>query len=103
MLPQDLDGILIRPVVKDSAEEIDISFDDGLLRQEVVGHELDAAGQVGRCLGRRDDGLEVLNYARHQRELVGDGEGCEALRSFYLVRLQWSTIPPENFNHAGFD
>ena len=39
LVPQDLDAVVIRPVVKDGAEEIDFSSHERLLFQKVVGHE----------------------------------------------------------------
>lgn len=44
---EDLDGVLKVPVVKDLAQEVDISPDDWLFLEEVVFLELDAAGDAG--------------------------------------------------------
>jgi hypothetical protein len=44
---QNLDAVLVRPVVEDSAEEIYLCTLNGLRREEVVRHESESVGQIG--------------------------------------------------------
>lgn len=45
--PQQLQAVLVRPVVEDPAEVVDVGAVHGLVLEEVVGHEGDAVGQRG--------------------------------------------------------
>lgn len=59
-----------------------------LLRQEVVRHKLDPAGDVGRdgALGRLDHGLQILSDKFYIRVLAGKCNRHEALRAADLFQ-----------------
>jgi hypothetical protein len=79
---EDLDAVLVGPVVQDPAEEVDVCPLDGLVfGKEVVRHESDAVCHIDGdlLLGRLDDGLEVLDDKRQGRKLAGDGEAYKPL------------------------
>lgn len=48
LVPQDLDAVLIRPVMEHCTEEVDIRAVDRLFVEEVVRHEADPALEVRR-------------------------------------------------------
>ena len=67
-LAQDLDSICIRPIVKDVSKKIHVCR-NGLLGEEVVGHEFDTFGDVRRhlcTLGGLDDFGPVLDDEMEQ-------------------------------------
>ena len=85
---QDLDAVLVRPVVQDPAVQIQICALDGLWREEIVRHFLDPAfeicGNVGGQ-GGNDVGLVLDNELQVRiRVCTGDGGGDLAFGAAYV-------------------
>ena len=52
LVPENLDTVLVRPIVEDPTEKVDIGAFDRLLREEIVGHKSDAVQEFARNMRR---------------------------------------------------
>lgn len=76
---QYFNGLVIRPVVQDGAEEIDCCVADGLGVEEIMGGKGDVrvgGGRMGESGG--DDGGGVLDDEVEVWEVLGEGAGSVA-------------------------
>ena len=75
-----LDAVLVRLIVADPAEEVDVGVFDGLRSVKVVGHEFDAGEEFWRTFGgsRIDHFGKVLNDEAQIGEALGEFDADEA-------------------------
>ena len=73
--------------MEDPPEEINICALNGLLRQEVMRHELNTTSDIGRdvALGCFNHGLKILNDEIQSRKLAGKRNRHKSLRTTDLV------------------